>query len=96
MTSATRKEPQEWSSATRTREAALAAARQLLAGTAEAVTPGMAPEDLLTCLTQYRAHLAAVVAATSLPAPLARTLEDTAAAPGPDRAGHGARITSTA
>jgi hypothetical protein len=70
----------EWSDAIREREAALAAATQFLADTAEAITPGTAPADMLSCLTRYRAHLAALVAATSLRAPLVRTVEETAAA----------------
>ena len=51
--------------ATGKRETALAAARQLLAQTAESVTPATAPAELLACLAQYRAHLAGIVAAHS-------------------------------
>jgi excisionase family DNA binding protein len=70
----------EWSDATSKREAATAAAAQLLAETAEAITPDTGPAELLDCLTRYRAHLAALVTATSLRAPLVRTVEETAAA----------------
>jgi|GEM_PF-3564078 len=70
----------EWSDATRKRETVLAAARQFLAETADAITPGTAQAELLDCLTRYRAHLAALVMTTSLRAPFVRTVEDTAAA----------------
>jgi hypothetical protein len=53
--------------ATRRPEAAVDAARQLLAETAVAITPDTAQADLLACLTQYRKHLAALVAATTSP-----------------------------
>ena len=51
--------------ATRRPEAPVDAARRLLAETAEAVTPATAAADLLSCLTRYREHLAALVTATS-------------------------------
>jgi hypothetical protein len=46
------------------RRATRAAAEQLLATTADTVNPGTSAPDLLTCLTRYRAHLSALVAAT--------------------------------
>lgn len=72
----------EWAETIRKRESALAAARQLLAETAEAITPAAAATQLLSCLTRYRAHLADLVAADTIQAPLVRTVEDTAAALG--------------
>jgi hypothetical protein len=51
--------------ATRRPQAAVDAARQLLAETAEAITPATAAADLLSCLARYREHLAALVTATS-------------------------------
>jgi hypothetical protein len=45
--------------------AALAAARELLASTVEAVNPGTSRRDLLTYVTQYRKHLADLAAACS-------------------------------
>jgi hypothetical protein len=69
-----------WSDAIRKREATLAAARQFLTETVEAVTPDMSDTELLASLTQYRAHLADLVAACSMRAPLARTIEETATA----------------
>jgi hypothetical protein len=65
----------EWAEATSKREAATAAAAQLLAETAEAITPDKGPAELLDCLTRYRAHLAALVTVTSLRSPLVRTVE---------------------
>jgi excisionase family DNA binding protein len=50
---------------TRNWEETLAAARHYLAQTTETVTPATAPAELLACLTQYRAHLAAIIAAYS-------------------------------
>jgi len=44
---------------------ALAAARQFLAATAEAITPDTPARDLLACATRSRAHLAALVATGS-------------------------------
>ena len=70
----------EWSEATSKREAALAAASQLLVETVEAIAPDTSPPELLDCLTRYRAHLEALVTATLLRAPLVRTVEETAAA----------------
>jgi hypothetical protein len=49
----------------RTREGALAAARQLLASTAEAITPDTPARELLACLTRYRAGLADLAEASS-------------------------------
>jgi len=46
------------------RDAALAAAEQFLASTAEAVHPGTPAPALLLYAARYRAHLAAVVAAS--------------------------------
>jgi len=46
-------------------DAALAAARQLLADTAELITPAMPASELLTWLKRYRAHIAALVAVRS-------------------------------
>ena len=51
--------------ATRRPDAAVDAARQLLAETAEAITPATAAADLLSYLTRYREYLAALVTATS-------------------------------
>lgn len=48
--------------------AALAAAEQLLASTVDDIHPGTPAPKLLAFLTRYRAHLAALVAA-SKPAP---------------------------
>ncbi len=45
-------------------QSAVAAAEQLLAGTADTVNPGTPAPVLLACLAQYRAHLAALVAAS--------------------------------
>jgi hypothetical protein len=44
-------------------DAALAAPRELLASTVEAVNPGTSRRDLLGYVTQYRRHLADLVAA---------------------------------
>jgi hypothetical protein len=41
-----------------------AAAEQLLTSTADMVNPATSAPDLLACLTRYRAHLSALVAAT--------------------------------
>ena len=49
------------------RDAALAAARQLLAETVEAVNPATPARDLLACLTRYGARLSAIIAARSVP-----------------------------
>ena len=46
---------------------ALAAARELLASTVEAINPGTSARDLLACLTGYRARLADLVAASPVP-----------------------------
>jgi hypothetical protein len=48
-------------------EAALVAARELLASTVEAVHPGTSARRLFTYVTQYRARLADLVAACSVP-----------------------------
>ncbi len=45
-------------------QTALAAAEHLLTTTADAITPGTATAELLACLTRYRAHLSALVAAS--------------------------------
>jgi hypothetical protein len=45
-------------------ENALAAARQLLAGTVDTINPGTPAAELLACLERYRRHLAALVAAS--------------------------------
>jgi len=55
----------QWPDAARNRDTALAAAAQLLTQTVGTVTPATAPAELLACLAQYRAHLAALVAAHS-------------------------------
>jgi hypothetical protein len=60
----------EWPDAAKKRETTLTAAREFLAETAEAVAPDLPAADLLSCLTRYRAHLAAVVAAGSAHAQL--------------------------
>ncbi len=63
------------------RRAALVAAEQFLADTAEAVTPDTSASELLRCAASYRAHLAILVAAMR-PAPLVRTVDEAAAALG--------------
>ena len=49
------------------RVSALRAAERFLADTAEAITPETPPRDLLRYAGLYRAHLAALVAATRYP-----------------------------
>ncbi len=48
-------------------EAALTAARELLAGTVDAVHPGTPARPLFAYVTQYRARLAELVAALPVP-----------------------------
>lgn len=49
-------------------QTALAAARELLTSTVEAINPGTSARELLACLTRYRAGLADLVAACTVPA----------------------------
>ncbi len=48
-------------------QTALAAARELLTSTVEAINPGTPARELLACLTRYRARLADLVAAYPVP-----------------------------
>lgn len=63
-------------------EAALAAARQFLASPACADMAGRPAGELAECLRRCREHLAAVVAASRPQLPLARTVDEAAAALG--------------
>ncbi len=63
-------------------EAALAAAERFLASSAGADRPDLPASELAECLGRCRANLAAVVAASRPQAPLARTVDEAAAALG--------------
>jgi excisionase family DNA binding protein len=63
-------------------EAALAAARQFLTSAAAADCPDRPASEVAECLGRCREHLAALVAASRPEAPLARTVDEVAAALG--------------
>jgi hypothetical protein len=60
------------------REEALAAARELLISSADAVHPGLSARTMLKYLIRYRQRLAALVAVTDPVAPIVRTVDQAA------------------